>query len=219
MSSACSPCGWGRIGAAADLLLRASTDAAAAVSWDDGRMRRPTSQAPIAAWSVAAASLALVAWAVPVAVHDGLTWKMFVHQDIGFSMVLVATMPILGAFVLTRDPGNRLGWLLCLYGPLRGVEILADVWVRHDYGAPSGSWPGGPLATWVLLAGPFFLLPTTVLITLWFPDGHAPQGRWRRLEIAPMVMAVLLAVILIVSWPYRGPRLLPDPPLIHGWRS
>ena len=171
------------------------------------------------AWAVAAASVALVAWALPVAVHDGLTGRMFLQEDLGFSMVLVATMPILGAFVVTRHRGNRLGWLFCLHGPLRGVEILADVWVRHDYGSTAGSWPGGPVATWLLFAGPFFLLPTTALLALWFPDGRAPPGRWRRVELAPVVLVVLLVGILTLSWPYRGPQLLADPPSFHGWRA
>jgi signal transduction histidine kinase len=168
---------------------------------------------------MAAASVLLVCWAVPVAIHDGLTWQGFLHEAFGFSVVLVATMPILGAFLVTRHPGNRLGWVFCLYGPLRGIEVLADVWVRHDYVRAPGSWPGGPVATWLLFAGPFFLLPLTPLLTLWFPDGRAPTGWWKRVELAPVLAVVFLAGVLLFSWPYRGRRLLPDPPLIHGWQA
>ncbi|MDT4941012.1 MAG: hypothetical protein QOJ34_1101 [Pseudonocardiales bacterium] len=182
-------------------------------------MRRSNAAAPAIAWAIAGISVLVVAWAVPVAVRDGLTWRRFVHEDFGFSAVLVATMPILGAFVVSRHPGNRLGWLFCMYGPLRGVEVLADVWVHHDYVVDPGSWPGGPVATWILFAGPLFLLPTAPLLALWFPDGRAPSGRWRRVELAPAAMVVLLAGVLVFSWGFRGPRLIPDPPTIDGWRA
>lgn len=172
-----------------------------------------------AAWAIAAASLTVACWATVVAVRDGLSWQGFAREDLGFSIVLVATMPTLGAFVVTRHPTNRLGWLFCLVGPLRGIEVIADVWVRHTYVVDPGSWPAGPVATWLLFAGPLFLLSIAPLMVLWFPDGRAPSARWRRVEIAPIVVVLLLASLLVLCWPLRGQRLLPDPPLVDGWRK
>jgi len=164
-------------------------------------------------------SAALAAWAVPLAIYDGLTFQRFLQEDFGFSVVLVATMPVLGAFLMTRHPGNRLGWLFCLYGPLRGVEVLADVWVHHSYVVAPGSWPLGSVATWLLSAGPLFLLPTAPLLALWFPDGHAPPGRWRRAELSSVAAVVFLFGVLIFSWPFRGRRLLPDAAPIAAWSA
>jgi signal transduction histidine kinase len=174
---------------------------------------------PIAGWANAAVSLGLVAWTVPVAVQDGLTWPRFLHEQFGFSVVLVATMPVLGAFLVSRHPENRLGWLFCAYGPLRGVSVVADVWAHHTYMADPGSWPGGPVAAWLFQVGPLFLLPTVPLTLLWFPDGRAPAGRWHRVELASAVAVALLAGLLVFSWPFRGRRLLAESPSIGGWRG
>lgn len=66
------------------------------------------------------ASVALAAWAVPIAIHDGLTWTRFIQEDFGFSVVLVATIPILGAFVVTRHPWQPDGMaVLPLRSPAR----------------------------------------------------------------------------------------------------
>ena len=156
------------------------------------------------AWGIAIASFAVAVWVVVVAIGDGLSWQGFVHEDIGFSAVLVATMPLLGALIVTRHPGNRLGWVFCLVGPLRGIEIVADVWAHHTYVHAPGSWPGGSVASWLLFAGPMFLLPTAPLMALWFPDGRVHSRSWRRAELAPAALVVLLAGALVLSWPYRG---------------
>src|SRR3954468_8418858 len=180
-----------RIGGRADFVVRACTDAGGFASWDHWCVRSSRTAASAVAWAMAAGSVLLVCWAVPVAIHDGLTWHGFLHETFGFSVVLVATMPILGAFLVTRHPGNRLGWVFCLYGPLRGIEVLADVWMRHDFVRAPGSWPGGPVATWLLFAGPFFLLPAAPLLTLWFPDGRAPAARSSSPEIASVTLLPL----------------------------
>ena len=122
-------------------------------------MRSPRSASTTVAWVIAIASVVLAAEVVAVAVHDGLSWQEFQHGRLGFSVVLVATMPVLGAFVVTRHPGNRLGWVFVLVGPLRGIQLVADVWVHHTYVAAPGSLPGGSVASLLFICGPLFLLP------------------------------------------------------------
>ncbi|MEO8696422.1 MAG: histidine kinase [Acidimicrobiales bacterium] len=182
-------------------------------------MRSSRTASTAVAWAVATGSVAVAIGAVIVAVRDGLTGEQFLQKPLGFSVVLIATMPVLGAFVVTRHPGNRLGWVFCLFGPLRGIQVVADVWAHHAYVAAPGSWPGGSVASWLFSCGPLFLLPIAPLMVLWFPDGHAPAGRWRRLELAPAILVALLAMALVLAWPSRGPQLLADSPSLDGWRA
>ena len=182
-------------------------------------MRSSRTASTTLSWVVTTASVALAGAVFAVALHDGLTWARFLHEPIGFSLVLVATMPVLGAFVVTRHSGNRLGWVFCLIGPLRGIQLLADVWAHHAYVVAPRSWPGGSVASLLFFVGPVFVLPTAPLMALWFPDGRAPSNRWARVEIAPALVVVFLVGTLALVWPFRGPQLLLDSPTLGGWRG
>ena len=79
---------------------------------------------------------------------------------------------LVGALVLARAAGNRIGWILSLIGlSLVGAGIAGFL---DDQGYLAGSAIGGALwFSWFALTG--FLL-------LWFPDGRPPSRRWRPLE-------------------------------------
>jgi signal transduction histidine kinase len=38
-------------------------------------------------------------------------------------------------------------------------------------------------------------------------------------QLAPILSGITLSAVLVLSWPFRGPRLLPDPPAIDGPRA
>jgi len=73
-----------------------------------------------------------------VDVADGLSWHGFATSDTGFSYLMALTFPALGAAVLRREPGNRLGWVFVLAGVSRAVFVAATVWTRHVSLNPPG---------------------------------------------------------------------------------
>lgn len=84
-----------------------------------------------------------------------------------------------GALVVARVPGNRIGLVFCLTGAMVGVGDLVFQYAdRALYVAP-GELPGGTAAAWVQNFGlppAFGLLGVALLL---FPDGRLPSRRWR----------------------------------------
>lgn len=89
---------------------------------------------------------------------------------------LALLYPLVGALVLNRQPGNRVGWLLMVSvvtGPyLLGAEYLLVAEPAADAFLPSvAAW----LAAWGFV--PYFVI--VALVPLYFPDGSLPSPRWR----------------------------------------
>jgi hypothetical protein len=163
-------------------------------------MRHPAPWLGWSAWLLAAASLTLVfglfVWRNDtLAAPDNTEWVLGSLPSLAFVTV--------GAVVVARRPGNRIGWLC--YGIGLG-QILAGF--------------GGPAATSALAAGPSpgpiwlvayelgelcWELTWTLLamLLLLFPTGQLPSPRWRPVAWAAGAVLVLAA--------FSGP-FLPGPP-------
>jgi signal transduction histidine kinase len=168
-------------------------------------------------WLLAAGSVAGTALAVVVAVRDGLTWDRFVRGDLGLSTVLAVTLPLLGAAIAHREPGNRLAWVFSVTGASRTVFTLSLTWADHIYLTGPGTGPGGPVASWLSLWSRLPAPALAPLLLLWFPAGRLPPGRrWRLAQLPVPVALAAVAVVATLSWPYRGPRTLPEAPTPPG---
>jgi hypothetical protein len=83
--------------------------------------------------------------------------------------------PLVAALVLSRAPGNKVGWLL-MVSAVTGPYLLAGEYVVLT-GQPEGLLPS--LAAWLSAWGfvPYFVI--VALVPLYFPDGRLPSPRWR----------------------------------------
>lgn len=110
--------------------------------------------------------------------------------------------PAVGAFILSRRPSNRIGWLYCT-GALLGVAFMVEQYAVHALLAEPGSLPGGTWAAW--LAGwlriPGHLLPWTLVLLL-YPDGRPPGPRWRAL--APVAATAVAAATALAAFAPAG---------------
>ena len=102
---------------------------------------------------------------------------------------------VLGALLVSRAPGNRIGALL-LYGACASAagflagETMTYLW-RH------GSREGAAIVTVALVSNLGWVigvLPVLLLLPLLFPDGHPPSPRWRLLAWASVTIVALLTV-------------------------
>jgi hypothetical protein len=110
-------------------------------------------------------------------------------------------LPSVGALLVLRLPGNRVGWLLLVGGGLvSGLDSVLPT-LALDVGGPSGAdWSG-----WFtqMLFVPF-LLPLLVLLPLVFPTGRLPSPRWR-----PVVdISIVTLAWATVAVAFQGPFAL-----------
>ncbi len=124
-------------------------------------------------WVVAVADIAVFIFAVVV---SGAT-------DLSFAMVFgsaIASMVLVGALLLTRAAGNKVGPLLLIAGTIQSINVILGGYAMKSLGRPGGPWPGAVVAT-VMIQVVFTLALLAILIgvPLIFPDGHLPSRRWR----------------------------------------
>ena len=121
-----------------------------------------------------------------------------------------------GAVLVTRLPGQRIGWLLCVGGLL--TEIGGGTGGLADYGLVShpGSVAG---AIWfasvnqATALGVYLVVP---LVAFVFPTGRLPSSRWRPLVAVAMIAVVLFWFLsLFTPWP-NDPYPVANPLLVGG---
>jgi hypothetical protein len=108
-----------------------------------------------------------------------------------FVMALPVAFALLAALILSRQPGNVIGWLLFM--PALAGILPADAYIRTFTSLPSqpptllllalwaNSW------NWLLLIFPILFIPVL------FPTGRPPSPRWRWLIIAGLgICAIFL---------------------------
>ena len=102
------------------------------------------------------------------AVHG---WPLATAASLGYS--------VMGALILARHPGHRMGWLLCIVG----LSSVAQATQAYSYWVLDSGGPGpataGHVAGWVsvLFSGPLASSAVTFVFLL-VPDGHLPSRRW-----------------------------------------
>jgi signal transduction histidine kinase len=112
-----------------------------------------------------------------------------VADDVPFVLVF-AVFGVVGALIVSRDPGNRVGILflwVCVVAAAGFLSaevatLLYDAGRRGGFAVTIASVVGE--GTWIL-----GILPTLALLPLLFPAGHLPSPRWR-----PVLWATWAAV-------------------------
>lgn len=96
----------------------------------------------------------------------------------GFAIYVLASLyGVVGAVIATRQPGNRIGWLLWLGGTALALSIAGSLLGESPSSATS------PIIDLVVtLSGSMLtvgLYLIVIFIPLHFPDGSLPSARWR----------------------------------------
>jgi hypothetical protein len=124
---------------------------------------------------------------------DDVGWLSGTISALGF-----AGIPLVGALIASRLPGNLYGWLWCAAGLSYGVSDLATPLVRV-VGGPV--WVSGLLTAW----GFAISLGLLVLMFLLFPTGRLPTHRWRWLARAAVAGSLLLVLAVPFAFAEDGP--------------
>ncbi|MEO7396815.1 MAG: hypothetical protein ABIW50_09415 [Candidatus Limnocylindria bacterium] len=134
-----------------------------------------------AAWvafalTVAAMLAAMVTWAVGV--DEPFT------PDIALYPVVYLCLAVVGALIVTRQPGNVVGRLCLLAGLLGSIAALGDSYARLATPAPAQEW-----ATLISASAFPATFGPIVGILLLFPNGRLASSRW-----APIAWLVAIGV-------------------------
>ncbi len=119
----------------------------------------------------------------------------------GVSLVFLAiqiSLVTLGALIISRRQGNRIGWLFCAAGFALSMVTFAEGYAVYSLAEPR-TVPGGETAAWLtsLIQGPS-LLGFFIFLLLLFPDGNLPSPHWR--PVAWLAFGVITAVTLLEAF-------------------
>jgi two-component system NarL family sensor kinase len=132
-------------------------------------------------WSLAGVSAALVGfWALSGGPRDVTQYGFAAFVTDAYpNIVFALAFPAVGAMILCRLPGHRLGLLYCWCGLAAALTLTTYSYAQRGLVDRPGSLPGALAAAWVSswiwLCGVVLLLTLGVL---WFPDGRPPSRRW-----------------------------------------
>jgi hypothetical protein len=107
---------------------------------------------------------------------------------------LIAVFSIVGGLIVTRRPGNPIGWLLAAIGLLFAIVVASSGVAR--WGLETGSLPQG-VAEWISVASSAWVIALGLIGTqlpLRLPDGALPSPRWRWYS---RISLILIAVALV----------------------
>ena len=111
----------------------------------------------------------------------------------------IAAFGLVGALLLYRRPGHRLGWLLAGIGTLALLGGSANEYVLA---VTRAGGPASDLVAWLVWLSNWFWWPVVggvfVFLPLLFPDGRPPTPRWRWVLIIGMlaILGLVLASAL-----------------------
>jgi two-component system, NarL family, sensor kinase len=129
------------------------------------------------AWGVAGAGLALALAAVALETQTGT--GVFATGNGPPNLVFAAAFGPIGALIVSRQRGNRLGPIFLLVGVDGGVTLFAYEYARYASVTHPGLLPYAVAVGW--LSGWVWTLGFSVLATfgiLLYPDGRLPSSRW-----------------------------------------
>jgi hypothetical protein len=172
----------------------------------------------------------VVAIAAAVLSVGGVAVDALIFDYFGILLVIpIALLPLglVGAVLVARIPGNRIGWLLALAGV--ALELLfagsAYGWAALVRGP--GSLPYGELGA-IVGNGTFApALGSLVLLLLFFPTGRGLGGRWTWVERSIVGLIVAIVVINLfkeaplqlngpLATPDSGSTFIANPLALHG---
>jgi signal transduction histidine kinase len=167
------------------------------------------------AWGVVAVIVGLIVAELVLLYIDRAAIDAVTASHVG-NILVSATLAGLGALIASRQPQNRVGWIiLCIGGAIavNSVATLVAIAIQLA-GTSSPTWAmwlaWSSTWTWLL----FFPAGLTVLLFLLLPDGRLGGRRWRWLVWADLIYTpVLIGLFAVDPTPSR---LAPHLPLLEN---
>ncbi|MGZ5300696.1 MAG: sensor histidine kinase [Actinomycetota bacterium] len=131
--------------------------------------------------------------------QTGVSNLIYVVVTLAFSALFAA----IGWAIVTRQPGNTIGWLLLALPLLTAIAFLVGDYATEGLAIHPGSLPFGRLAAWVDRWMIVVMLTAFIPLFLLFPDGRIPSPRWRPV----LWLTIFGPTITVVSFALTPGRL------------
>lgn len=119
--------------------------------------------------------------------------------------IMVPAFAALGVLILSRRPGNVIGWLFLAVGIFGGFQLFSGQYATAALAPYGPDLPGGAIAGWISAQMQRFAVVSILFLLLLFPTGRLPSARWRPLAWA---LSGVVAVWSLADALAPGP--LPD---------
>ena len=161
---------------------------------------RPRTAARLA-WGLWTLFMMLTAWGFVFGIlNRGTTAERTEGQSlfgIGF-LLLFLSFATVGALIASRQPGNPIGWIFCLFGLVGSFVGAGEQYAFYALRTRPGSLPGGEVAAWLAgWAGGPTMIALIAFVLLLFPNGRLLSPRWR-----PVVWVNLVALVFLFLWAF-----------------
>ncbi len=133
------------------------------------------------------------------------------HDAQPAGIVLPLSFALLGAVIVSRQPGNRIGWIYLLIGVLMPWQPLGALY--YERSVISGGLPGARWAAWLNSWAVPLVFPAglSLFAFLLFPSGRLPSERWRPVAWLAVAMTLFgVAFCWVSPTPITVSSDLPD---------
>ncbi len=109
---------------------------------------------------------------------------------------------VLGVLIVSRQPGNRYGWLWLLFGLNSTFRQFAETYAGYALLARSGALPLGLEMAWLADRSWFLYITLSPFLLILFPNGRFPSRRWKAFA-AVIVLCSLVSLLSssFIPWP------------------